>query len=62
MDAEVQIRMPLDIPDEDTLLKQPVFPLIHSIKKDIEEHLDTSLSWDQLVSDRSSYFPSTRKY
>ncbi|KAG8693097.1 hypothetical protein FRC09_010733, partial [Ceratobasidium sp. 395] len=48
MDAEVQIRMPLDIPDEDTLLKQPVFPLIHSIKKDIEEHLDTSLSWDQL--------------
>ncbi|KAG8702895.1 hypothetical protein FRC08_003186, partial [Ceratobasidium sp. 394] len=48
MDAEVQIRMPLDIPAEDELLSQPVFPLIHAIKLDIEQQLDSSLSWDQL--------------
>ncbi|KDN50719.1 hypothetical protein RSAG8_01217, partial [Rhizoctonia solani AG-8 WAC10335] len=48
MDHEVQIRMPLDVPAEEDLLKQPVFPLIHSIKKDIEERIDASLSWDQL--------------
>ncbi|KAJ1307296.1 hypothetical protein OPQ81_001406 [Rhizoctonia solani] len=48
MDAEIQIRFPLDVPPEEDLLKQPVFPLIHAIKKDIEERLDSSLSWDQL--------------
>ncbi|CUA75905.1 Calcium channel YVC1 [Rhizoctonia solani] len=48
MDPEVQIRMPLDVPAEEDILKQPVFPLIHSIKKDIEERIDASLSWDQL--------------
>jgi hypothetical protein len=36
MDPEVQIRVPLDIPSIDSLSTQPVFPLIHSIKKDIE--------------------------
>ncbi|KAG8748125.1 hypothetical protein FRC10_008858 [Ceratobasidium sp. 414] len=44
MDAEVQIRMPLDIPAEDTLLSQPVFPLIHAIKQDIENALDVNYS------------------
>ncbi|QRV74848.1 calcium channel YVC1 [Ceratobasidium sp. AG-Ba] len=48
MDAEVQIRMPLDVPTDDNLSSLPVFPLIHSIKKDIEERIDASLSWDQL--------------
>ncbi|CAE6413533.1 unnamed protein product [Rhizoctonia solani] len=48
MDPEVQIRVPLDVPAEEDLLKQPVFPLIHAIKKDIEERIDSSLSWDQL--------------
>ncbi|KAL5635136.1 hypothetical protein ACGC1H_002983 [Rhizoctonia solani] len=48
MDPEVQIRVPLDVPAEEDLLKQPVFPLIHAIKKDIEVSIDSSLSWDQL--------------
>ncbi|KAF8604724.1 hypothetical protein BDV93DRAFT_96560 [Ceratobasidium sp. AG-I] len=48
MDPEVQIRMPLDVPTEEVLSTQPVFPLIHAIKKDIEERIDASLSWDQL--------------
>lgn len=39
MDPEVQIRMPLDVPLEEDLLTQPVFPLIHAIKSDIEVSL-----------------------
>ncbi|KAF8688934.1 Receptor-activated Ca2 -permeable cation channel, partial [Rhizoctonia solani] len=48
MDPEVQLRLPLDVPAEQDLLNQPVFPLIHAIKKDVEERIDASLSWDQL--------------
>ncbi|ELU40127.1 hypothetical protein AG1IA_05835 [Rhizoctonia solani AG-1 IA] len=47
MDPEVQLRLPLDVPAEQDLLNQPVFPLIHAIKKDVER-IDASLSWDQL--------------
>ena len=36
MDPEIQIRMPLDVPSEEVLSAQPVFPLIHAIKNDIE--------------------------
>lgn len=36
MDPEVQIRMPLDVPSEEDIASQPVFPLIHAIKKDVE--------------------------
>ncbi|KAH7342007.1 hypothetical protein B0J17DRAFT_746132 [Rhizoctonia solani] len=48
MNTEVQIRVPLDVPPEEDLLKQPVFPLIHAIKKDVEYLIDASLSWEQL--------------
>ncbi|CCO30330.1 hypothetical protein BN14_04357 [Rhizoctonia solani AG-1 IB] len=48
MDPEVQLRLPLDVPVEQDLLNQPVFPLIHAIKNDVEERIDASLSWDQL--------------
>ncbi|KAG8965658.1 hypothetical protein FRC03_000293 [Tulasnella sp. 419] len=40
--------MPLLGLDMDDILNTPIFPLIHRIKQDAIQNIDTALSWDQL--------------
>ncbi|KAF9514620.1 hypothetical protein BS47DRAFT_1294946 [Hydnum rufescens UP504] len=52
-DPEIQEndRTLTDVPaTDDGLLELPVYPLIHFIRSDVEENIDTSLTWSQLTT------------